>query len=148
MVKEAKEIYDGLKKGTLYGATKGQHFSLAFIQHIVQTENMARVGTPVVLYSKSVQATNKGLAQLIVFPDRSGIYFKEICENSNEYTLESMVPNVAKSIDSAKKYAVPYRYRDAAGNFAGGRRRKISRRRGRIEVSKKQSISNSRLLVF
>lgn len=113
---ESTEVYKGLRKGNRY--------TLANIQQIVATANTGRAGPQVEIYSKHVNATNMGLAKLIVFPDRSGIYFKENGPHTNEYMLESDVKNIEKSLESSResgKIDTNYQYRNSAGVLAGGR---------------------------
>jgi hypothetical protein len=113
---ESTGVYSGLKKSYRY--------TLADIQQILATANTGRAGPQVEIYSKHVHATNMGLAKLIVFPDRSGIYFKETGPNTNQYTLESDVKNINKSLEGSResgKIDQKYQYKNSAGVLAGGR---------------------------
>ena len=117
-MKESTRVYRGLK------TKKSYLYTLAELQQIVAAENTGRTGPQVEIYSKHVHATNMGLAKLIVFPDRSGLYFKETGPNTNQYTLESDVTNITRSIEGSResgKIDTNYQYRNSAGVLAGGR---------------------------
>ena len=136
MVKEAEPIYDGLKTGTMYGFPVRHRYSLADIQFIVNSENMGRIGAQVDLYSKQIQATNMGEAKLIVYPDQSGIFFKEESPFSERFILKSLVKNISASIESAKesgKLNAAYQYTNSAGVLVGG-----TRRRSRIQIRRRR----------
>ena len=140
MVKEAKPIYDGLKSGTMYGFPRDHRYSFLDIQFIVNSENLGRVGTQVDLYSKQIQATNMGEAKLIVYPDQSGIFFKEESPLSDRFILKSLVQNVSGPIASAKesgKINIAYQYTNSTGNLVGGRRR-----RSRIQRHSQRRLSH------
>jgi len=141
MVKEAEPIYDGLKAGTMYGFPIRHRYSLADIQFIVNSENMGRIGTQVDLYSKQIQATNMGEAKLIVYPDQSGIFFKEESPLSDRFILKSLVKNISNSIESAKesgKLNAAYQYTNSAGVLVGGRRNRSRIQRHRRRVSNRK----------
>jgi hypothetical protein len=131
---ESKKYYTGLNKKKRY--------SSAEIQQIVTVLNQGRVGAQVDEYTKNVHATNMGLAKLVVFPDNSGIFFKENGPFTNEYILEAHVANISRAIDSAKesgKIDKIYQYKNSAGVLVGGNRRKISRRNSRRKSIRSKS---------
>jgi len=135
MPKESKPVLDQLIEGIYLTYRKAHMFSITDIQNIITTENAKRIGQlQLDLYTKKVNATNKGLGKLIVFPDNSGIFFKETAPYSNQYVLNKTAVNVADVVASAKETSEihekageldfnDYRYKDSAGNLKGGRQR-------------------------
>ena len=148
MPKESTDVLKKLREGTYLTYTKGQLFSIANIEQIVSNENTKRMGQAQIdLYTKKVNATNKGLAKLIVFPDNSGIFFKETAPYTNEYVLNNTIVNVSDALTSARETSTiheksgaldfnDYRYKNSLGNLKGGYRRS---QKYRIRLNKKYS---------
>jgi hypothetical protein len=137
-----------MPESTQYYSTLNRHifYSIAQIQQMVVNLNSGRVGKQVELYSKHVNATNMGLAKLMVFPDNSGIYFKERGPNTDQYKIESDVKNITKSIESAKesgKIDQSYQYKNSAGQLVGGNNNRNSRKISR-KNSRKRTYAKSR----